>query len=527
MEPDENEFFRQATLRICSSLDIEKAMYNCLSYIQPFIPASDMSLSLLEPSSGVIRNLAMVTLTGSRKFFPPIPLSKEMIRQIESEEPELKRVRIINDPEQHLIASALRPYLDLTNLSFLTVMLAVEGERLGSLGLAARGKGRFTETHAHLISLLREPFSIAMSNALRYEEVVKLKDMMDAENRELSRELRHASGDEIVGAEYGLRYVMEMVRQVAPLASPVLLLGETGVGKEVIANAIHRSSPRRNAPFIKVNCGAIPENLLDSELFGHERGAFTGAVSQKRGRFERADKGSIFLDEIGELPPQAQVRLLRVLQYKEIERVGGTKTIPVDVRIIAATHRSMDEMIREKTFREDLWFRLNVFPITIPPLRHRRDDIAALVHHFLERKSSELKLYPTPSVSPEGVDRLRAYPWPGNVRELENLIERELIHTRGHRRGGALDFRHLGLLDASEGPPPQPAEARELETLDGAMAEHIRRALQLAGGKIYGHDGAAELLAVNPNTLRSRMRKLGVLFGKNAGLAFIQSQEHK
>ena len=222
-----------------------------------------------------------------------------------------------------------------------------------------------------------------------------------------------------------------------------MLLGETGVGKEVVANAIHYTSSRRGGPFIKVNCGAIPDNLLDSELFGHERGAFTGAIAQKRGRFERADKGSIFLDEIGELPLQAQVRLLRVLQHKEIERVGGTKTIPVDVRIIAATHRNMEEMVRSGAFREDLWFRLDVFPITIPPLRRRKEDIPALVHHFIERKSKDLKIYPAPSVSAEEVERLKAYHWPGNIRELENLIERELIHKRGKGKSGRLTFEHF------------------------------------------------------------------------------------
>lgn len=268
--------------------------------------------------------------------------------------------------------------------------LEIEGKRLGTFAILAEGKARFTKAHVHMVSLLRGPFAIAMSNALRYKEVVKLKDIVDAENRELNRELQRFSGDEIVGAEYGLKTTMEMVRQVAPLSSPVLLLGETGVGKEVVANAIHYTSSSRSGPFIKVNCGAILENLLDSELFGHERGAFTGAIAQKRGRFERADKGSIFLDEIGELPLQAQVRLLRVLQHKEIERVGGTKSIPVDVRIIAATHRDMEEMVRSGAFREDLWFRLDVFPIMIPPLRRRKEDIPALVHYFVERKSKDL-----------------------------------------------------------------------------------------------------------------------------------------
>ena len=238
----------------------------------------------------------------------------------------------------------------------------MKGIGSADLGLIADGLNQYTDEHARLLRLLHEPFAIAMSNALKHQEVIRFKDMLADDNRYLFDELRSVSGDEIIGSDFGLKAVMEMVQQVAPLDSPVLLLGETGTGKEVIANAIHYSSPRKDGPFIKVNCGAIPETLLDSELFGHEKGAFTGAISQRRGRFERADKGTIFLDEIGELPSQAQVRLLHVLQKKEIERVGGTSSIPVDIRIISATHRNLEEMIASGRFREDLWFRLNVFP---------------------------------------------------------------------------------------------------------------------------------------------------------------------
>jgi len=310
---------------------------------------------------------------------------------------------------------------------------------------------------------------------------------------------------------------MEMVRQVAPLKSPVLLLGETGVGKEVVANAIHYTSSSRSGPFVKVNCGAIPENLLDSELFGHERGAFTGAITQKRGRFERADKGSIFLDEVGELPLQAQVRLLRVLQHKEIERVGGTKSIPVDVRIIAATHRSMEEMVRSGAFREDLWFRLDVFPITIPPLRHRKEDIPALVQYFVERKSKDLKIYPPPSVSAEEVERLKAYHWPGNIRELENLVERELIHKRGKEKNARLTFEHFGVPKKTDDPGMLHEGDHGIFALDEAMSRHIRQALQISNGKISGARGAAQVLGINPNTLRGRMRKLGISFRYSQG----------
>ena len=305
---------------------------------------------------------------------------------------------------------------------------------------------------------------------------------------------------------------MEMVRQVARLNSPVILLGETGVGKEVIANAIHYTSSMRDGPLVKVNCGAIPDNLIDSELFGHERGAFTGAIAQKRGRFERADGGTVFLDEIGDLPLQAQVRLLRVLQHKEIERVGGTKTIAVNVRIIAATHRDMEELVRTGVFREDLWFRLNVFPIMIPPLRHRKEDITALVHHFIEKKSKELKIYPAPSVSAEEVEHLKAYHWPGNVRELENLVERELIHKRGEEKSGRLKFEHFEMPRKTGESGIEHHMGQNLLLLDQAVSGHILQALKTSNGKISGPRGAAQLLGINPNTLRSRMRKLGISF---------------
>lgn len=360
MELDRNAFFRQAALRICGSLDIDKALLSFMDYIRLFIPVSVVTLSMFDPSTGILSNLANVDQAGKKKTLPPLPLSRSAIQELES---ALKAgaASLSYWNGQSELVKILRPDFDLSNRSVLAVDLALEGKRLGFLALYADGNTGFTQEHMELVSLLREPFSIAMSNALRYEELVKLKEIVDAENRELSRELRRYSSSEIVGADFGLKDVMEMVRQVAPLSSPVILLGETGTGKELIANAIHYTSSRRSGPLIKINCGAIPDSLVDSELFGHERGAFTGAITQKKGRFERADTGTIFLDEVGELPSQVQLRLLRVLQEKEIERVGGTRPIPVDVRVIAATHRDMAELVRTGVFREDLWFRLNVF----------------------------------------------------------------------------------------------------------------------------------------------------------------------
>jgi transcriptional regulator with GAF, ATPase, and Fis domain len=304
---------------------------------------------------------------------------------------------------------------------------------------------------------------------------------------------------------------MEKARQVAALDSPVLLLGETGVGKDVIANAIHYSSPRRNGPFVNVNCGAIPDTLIDSELFGHEKGAFTGAISQKRGRFERADKGTILLDEIGELPPQAQVRLLRVLQDKEIERVGGTKTIPLDIRIIAATNRKLEEMVKANQFREDLWFRINVFPIWISPLRERKSDIPALLQHSINLKAKELKLPAIPTLSPGAINPLMEYDWPGNVRELQNVVERALILNPN----GPLTFEHLNLAQQKESSESQ-EQTIEPDNLDEVISRHIRRALSKAKGKIHGPGGAAELLGINASTLRNRMNKLGIDYGRES-----------
>lgn len=505
-----NEFFRQATLRLCSSLEIEKAMFNCLSYLRDFLPASEMLLTIFDPNMGLIHNLATVDLTGIRKHFPSKPLSEEAIDKINIDIGAWKEVKILDRLDLHPAGWILSDHVNLSSTSMMYISLVIEGKHLGSLVFLAEGKGMFKKSHASLVSQLREPFNIAVSNALRYREVVKLKEIVDDENQELTRELRYIKEDEIIGADCGLKEVMEMVRQVASLKSPVLLLGETGVGKEVIANAIHYASPRKDKPLITVNCGAIPESLMDSELFGHERGAFTGAIAQKKGRFERADQGSIFLDEVAELPLSVQVRLLRVLHNREIERVGGAETIPVDIRIIAATHRNLEEMVRAGKFREDLWFRLNIFPVMIPPLRFRQGDIPALINHFIEKKAKELKIHTPPPLSSIVLERLKDYHWPGNVRELENLVERELIRSRGPNGNRVLAFEQFQWPQSSGGEWRFPEGNGALPTLNEAMSRHIHLALEQTRGKIYGPDGAARLLGINPNTLRSRMKKLGI-----------------
>ena len=515
MNVDEREFFSEASLRICSSLEIEKAMSLCVQYIKQFIPLDTIFLNLYEQDLGAIRTIATATSSVGKQLDRVTYLPEEARAGMDEkkrafrEEGAHKEVLIYNHPEDDPICRPMIEDFDIPDTSLMVMPLALEQDMVGRIIFVVQGKERYLAEHAHLVSLLKEPVAIAMSNALKHQEVLKLKELLVDDNRYLQNELQSIRGDEIIGADFGLKHVLDMVRSVAPLDSPVLLLGETGTGKEVIASAIHSASPRREYPFIRVNCGAIPETLIDSELFGHEKGAFTGALRQKRGRFERAHGGTIFLDEIGELPLNAQVRLLRVLQEKEIERIGGTKSIKVDIRVIAATHRELPDMIKKGMFREDLYFRIKVFPILHPPLRERRGDIPALVQYFMHKKSLEMKLGFIPTLESKALERLMAYDWPGNVRELENAVERALILCQRK----PLTFADL---DSSPHTPRElPTEkADERLTLNQVMERHIRRVLKTTRGKIEGKGGAAELLGIKPGTLRHRMRLLGIPFGR-------------
>jgi formate hydrogenlyase transcriptional activator len=317
----------------------------------------------------------------------------------------------------------------------------------------------------------------------------------------LADEIR--SGRSMIGDSPALRRVLEQIDRVAPTDSTVLIQGETGTGKELVARAIHDRSNRRERALVKINCAALPRELVESELFGHEKGSFTGATQQRRGRFEIADGGTLFLDEIGELPLEAQVKLLRVLQEREFERVGGAQTLRVDVRIIAATNRDLRSHVAASRFRSDLYFRLNVFPILVPPLRERREDIARLVERLAATAARRMGR-PFTSVSPGFLERARAYDWPGNVRELENLVERALIMSND----GTLEAQHLSFeLDNSKGSvAPMPTRA----TLEDVERAHIRTMLAQTGWRIEGEQGAAALLGLNPSTLRGRIRKLGI-----------------
>ncbi len=511
MTIDESEFFREATLRICGSLEIEIAMQRCLQYLTRYLPATNMSFHVYDRELGIVETIAMATVDSCRAMSLRTPISARGRRQVE--EQRSLRTKLMERSGNDAVAGPVVRQLGIEDLPGLLLDLALEGEFVGTVSVFSEPDIPFNHHHVRLLSLLNEPFAIALTNSLRYRELQTLRDTLADDNRYLQDELRTLSGGEVIGAEFGLSRVMDMVRQVAPLKSPVLLMGETGVGKEVIANAIHNLSLCSNGPFIRVNCGAIPPALMDSELFGHEKGAFTGALFQKRGRFERADGGTIFLDEIGELPLEAQVRLLRVLQEKEIERVGGTETIKVDIRVIAATHRNLDQMLADGRFREDIYFRLRVFPITIPPLRQRPEDIPVLTQHFIRKKSREMKTLKIPSLGPGALDRLMQYTWPGNVRELENAVERELIVSKG----AALSFDDLGSkFPASDNLKSNRNITAPGDTydLDAVTSRHISEVLHLCHGRVEGKDGAAHLLNLNPSTLRKKMKKLGIPFGR-------------
>jgi len=515
---EENDFFRQATLCLCRSLEIETSLLNCVQFLKKHMPAHTLALQLYERNLGAMRLVAMADVTtGQRmKLLVPLPAAGKQVVHTESE--NFQEAFIFNRPADNPIGATMLPAINMDPLDSSLLVMPVltesdmaEGQTRGTVVLIAKGLDQYTKDHARLLGLLIEPFSITLSNALKHRELHKLKDLLKDDNQFLQRELSNVSGVDIIGADFGLAETMRAVRSVAVHDSPVLLLGETGAGKDVIANHIHQLSPRRKGPLIKVNCGAIPDALIDSELFGHEKGAFTGAIAAKRGRFERADQGSIFLDEIGELPMPVQVRLLRVLQNNEIERVGGTELIRLDIRIIAATNRNLEEMVKQGTFREDLWFRLHVFPIEIPALRDRKEDIPALLEHVIHRKAQELKMGIPPAIPLGVIDQLTQYDWPGNIRELENVVERALILGEGK----TLPFDYLlGSVTAVRKDPTVRPDVEDTRTLDQVIASHIEHTIRQTGGKIHGAGGAAKRLGVNESTLRNRMNKLGIQYRK-------------
>ena len=333
-----------------------------------------------------------------------------------------------------------------------------------------------------------------------YREIKRLQEMLQEENTYLRQEIKLTHNfEEIIGNSDPLKYVLYRVEQVAPNDTTVLIQGETGTGKELIARAIHQASPRNQRPLIKVDCATLPAELIESELFGHEKGAFTGAFMRKTGHFELAHKGTLFLDEIGELPIRLQAKLLRAIEYGEFERLGNPKPIKVDARIIAATNRNLEDEVHAGNFRKDLFYRLNVYPVSIPPLRKRSTDIPLLVDTFVRRFSKKMGK-PIPKISQKAIQALSEYTWPGNIRELENIIERAIVLSNGKTLNIEIPKQNTVLFE-------------ELQSLEQIEKEYILKVLDKTKGKISGDNGAAKILGLHPNTLRSRMEKLNIKFG--------------
>ena len=484
---------------LVSSLDIQKLFREISASIRRMVRQDYTHLALYDKAKDAMQFYVLDAGDNPALVLPEalVPLSEcpagIAFRQGET-------TRFSRDDLQLIASNYTRALLEKRVRSMCCFPLMSRGRKLGTLGLASLTDETPSEDDMVLLTQIASQIAIAVDNARAYDEIAKLKDKLSKEKLYLEDEIRaqHNFG-EVVGNSPALREVLKQVEIAAPSDATVLVLGETGTGKELIARAVHRLSQRREGNFIKLNCAAIPTGLLESELFGHEKGAFTGAISQKVGRLELADKGTLFLDEIGEIPMELQPKLLRVLQDHEFERLGGIRTIRVSVRLVAATNRDLAQAVAERQFRSDLYYRLNVFPIRLPPLRERTGDIPMLVRYFVQkfarRMGKQIESIPT-----ELIRDLEQWHWPGNIRELENFIERSVILTQR-----ATFFAPMAELRVSS-----PERSRKLGTLEDVEREYILRTLRESGGVIAGVHGAAARLGMKRTTLQSRMQKLGI-----------------
>jgi len=398
-----------------------------------------------------------------------------------------KRQRFVSD--QMLLEQGLKSYIVLPLMS--------RNECIGTFNIGSADPNRYKEEDIEFAELVASQIAMAVENVRQHDEINNLTKKLEKENAYLQEEIKRTHNfEQIITQNQAYKKILNSIEQVAPTNATVLILGESGTGKELLARAVHSRSKVGHKPLVKVNCAALPENLIESELFGHEKGAFTGALTDRPGRFELAHGGTIFLDEIGELPLQLQSKLLRVLQEGEFERLGNPQTVKVEVRVIAATNRDLEIAVNEGQFREDLFYRLNVFPITSTPLRERKDDIPILATHFC-KKYGRLFGKNVNSIPDDAMERLMAYHWPGNIRELENIIERSIILSQGN-------VLEVGDLNLSEKHSPHPASFEDMQRA------HIIKTLKLTKGKISGSLGAAHILNLNPKTLESKMKKLGI-----------------
>lgn len=486
-----NKFMQNILPRIFDSGDIESILVNSYKFMNYFFPVDVLDLSYhikgadyitracTVDRDSVYRNLYLKIIDKS------IPMSCAEDIYLLSE--HVKKIK-------HKIPCKV------DGNSCIVIKCNISEEITGNLAIKVYKEDLYSRHHMDLVKKLAVPFSMVLAKVIAESNVITFDPVRLASHRKITFE---ESCSAIVGSRGMLKEAVRNAYYVSKYSSAVLLTGETGAGKEVFSNYIHRMSSRRDKPFVKINCATIPETLIDNELFGHERGAFTGADCLKKGRFELAHEGTLFLDEIGEMPLQSQTKMLRALQFGEIERLGGKAPVKVDVRVVAATNRDLVQMVRDGKFREDLYWRLNVFPIRIPPVRERKKDIPLLVEHILKKVCCRLGIKKIPVISEENMQKLVSYSWPGNVREMENVLEREIIIS--HNK--PLSFK---CLDIDGWNSPEETSEESLVELDHVMREHILKVLKSTNWRVSGECGAAEVLGLHPNTLRFRMKKLGI-----------------
>jgi formate hydrogenlyase transcriptional activator len=515
------ELLLNLTTKITSSLDLREVLRAIEANIREVMRVDAVSVSLPDPASGKSRLYAMDFPNGKGVLKEGLLITPGGAgkKAMDTLNPVVVDIR-----EADEIAPELYEILAAEGIKAGCIIpLVNQGRVLGILSISRTTETPFSAEDVDFLSRASGPIAIAIENACAYREISELKDKLAQEKFYLEEEFRSEMGfEQIIGSSATLKHVLELVETVAPSDSTVLLLGETGTGKELIARPIHDRSRRQQRTFVKLNCAAIPTGLVESELFGHEKGAFTGAISQKIGRLELADQGSLFLDEVGDIPIEIQPKLLRALQEREFERLGSTHTRKVNARLVAATNRDLERMVANKEFRNDLYYRLNVFPIRMPPLRDRKEDIPLLVSYFVQKFAKKMQK-PIEAVPAAVMKGLTAWDWPGNIRELENFIERAVLLTRS--KSLAVPLAELRKADLEEPPQedlhrvtPVDREKSTSQSDKNSVAEEYERkqrnqivqALAACKGRVGGADGAAARLGMNRSTLLSRMKKFGI-----------------
>ena len=497
-ERDRLRLLLEINNQVVTQLDINELFRSASASIRKYFANDFTGFWLINKQSNQLE-CAVLDFPCGKGFLADIPG-----REVTDRDVEMMRARTAEIWSQEDIEKLRPAVVERLKAESITAMavapLGTPNGPLGLLGMGSKRPNNFGQEDLDILSQISAQISLALDNALAYGRLTASKNRLEDERLYLESEIRaEYNFEDLVGKSAALRKVLDQIEIVAPTGSTVLLHGETGTGKELIARAVHSLSPRRERTFVRLNCAAIPSGLVESELFGHEKGAFTGALMQKPGRFELADRGTLFLDEIGDISLELQPKLLRALQEQEFERLGSNKTIHVDVRLIAATHRDLSLMIRKNQFREDLFYRLNVFPIEIPPLRERREDIPLLVHYFVSRLSGRMQKR-IKSIPKAAMDALTNAAWPGNVRELENFVERAVILTQGDELNVP-----LAELKKSSG-----RNAAPVSTFQEAERQAIIEALKAAAGRISGPGAAAERLGLKRTTLQNKMRRLNI-----------------